>query len=42
MNVETSITLWLFASPAALADSIRSAFARPAAFACSPFQRVDW
>jgi hypothetical protein len=42
VKVATSISVWVFARPAALAESMRSAFARAAAFACSPFQRVDW
>jgi hypothetical protein len=42
VNVATSISVWLFARPAAFVESMRSAFARAAAFDCSPFQRVDW
>jgi hypothetical protein len=42
VKVATSISVCAFARPAAFADSIRSALARPPAFACSPFHRVDW
>jgi hypothetical protein len=42
VKVATSISVWLLASPAAFAGLIRNAFARAAAFACSPFHLVDW
>jgi hypothetical protein len=42
VKVATSTSVCEFASPAALAESMRSAFARAAALVCSPFQRVDW
>jgi hypothetical protein len=42
VKVATSISVWLFASAAALVELIRNAFARAAALACSPFHLVDW
>ncbi len=42
MNVATSTCVWARERPSARAASIRMAFVRPAAAACSPFQRVAW
>jgi hypothetical protein len=42
VNVATSISVWASASADARVDSIRAAFARLKAFACSPFHRLAW
>ena len=42
MNVATSTCVCASARPCARAASIRMALVRPAAAACSPFQRVAW
>jgi hypothetical protein len=42
MKDATSIWVWLSASAAARAASMRSALVWLAALACSPFHRVAW
>jgi hypothetical protein len=42
MKVATSTCVCAVASADARVDSIRAAFPRLKAFACSPFQRLAW